>query len=102
MAAKPKHAVETTFINSWVETGVYSLVVNATVAEQMRRLKIDLVDVNYILRTGRVVRSDMVESKGLWNVLGRTVDGAALEVIITVISAEYEVELLRIVKVQRS
>ena len=101
MAAQPKHEFETTFINTWVETGVYSLVVNMTVAAQMRRLKVDLVDINYVLRTGYVFRSDMDESKGLWDVRGQTVDGVTLEVKIAVISSSCEVELLRIVTVER-
>ncbi|HVV94270.1 MAG TPA: hypothetical protein VHD15_12710 [Hyphomicrobiales bacterium] len=100
--AAPKFKVETTFINSWVETGVYELVVNSTVAEAMRRQKVDLVDVNCVLRTGSVVRSDMDESRGLWDVRGKTVDGIVLELKIAVISTEYEVELLRIVTVRRS
>lgn len=101
MAAQRKHELETTFINAWVETGVYSLVVNMTVAASMRRQQIDLIDVNHVLRTGLVVRSDMLESRGLWDVSGRTVDGVRLELKIAVVSAEYEVELLRILKVQR-
>lgn len=101
MAAQRKHEVETTYINSWVESGVYSLVVNVTVAAEMRRQRLDLVDINHLLRTGNVVRSDMAESKGLWDVRGRLVDGAQVEVKVAVVSAECEVELLRILKVQR-
>jgi hypothetical protein len=101
MAAQRKHAVETNFINAWVETGVYNVVINMNVAAQMRRLHVDLLDVNFVLRTGVVVRSDMIESRGLWDVRGKTVDGAALEIKIAVISSVYEVEVLRIVMVQR-
>jgi hypothetical protein len=42
LAAVPKYKIETEFINGWVETGVYSLVVNASVATQLRRLRVDL------------------------------------------------------------
>ena len=101
LAAVLKYTIETNFINSWVETGVYNLVVNTTVAEQLRRLRVDLVDVNHVLRTGLVVRSDMIESKGLWDVRGPTVDGVLLEIKIAVVSSEYEVELLRIIAVER-
>ena len=101
MSAQLKHEVETTFINEWVESGAYSLVVSTTVAEQMRRLRIDLVDVNYVLRTGIVVQSDMIETKGLWDVRGKTVDSATIEMKIAVVSSECEVELLRIIMVKR-
>jgi hypothetical protein len=67
----------------------------------MRRICIDLVDVNFVLRTGLVVRSDMLEFRGLWDVRGKTVDGVMLEIKTAVVSSEYEVELLRIMKVQR-
>jgi hypothetical protein len=101
LAAVPKYKIETEFINGWVETGVYSLVVNASVATQLRRLRVDLVDVNYVLRTGFVVKSDMLESRGLWDVRGATIDGALLEIRIAVVSSECEVELVRIVSVER-
>jgi hypothetical protein len=67
----------------------------------MRRINVDLVDVNHVLRTGIVVESDMLDSKGLWDVRGKTVDAATLEMKIAVIAAECEVELLRIVAVNR-
>lgn len=102
MGAKLKHPVETTFINEWVETGAYDLIVNLTVAGQMRRLKVDLLDVNHVLRTGIVVRSDMQEAKGLWSVRGDTVEEVTLEIRIAVVSSECEVELLRILRVERS
>lgn len=97
-----KHEVETTYINEWVETGVYDLVVNLRVAREMRAEGIDIVDVHHVLRTGRVVRSDMLESRGLWNVKGETIDGVRLEVQIAVESGQCEVELLRIVWLKRS
>ena len=102
MGSKVTHRVETTYINSWVESGVYSLIVNLNVAAQMRRLKVDLIDINHVLRTGAVMRSDMVEHKGLWNVRGRTTESLTLEIVIAVVSSQCEVELLRIIKVERS
>ena len=100
--AAVSHQTETIYINSWVEDGIYELVVNTTIADTMRRLKIDLVDVNHVLKTGSVVSSDMLESRGLWDVRGTTVDEVVLDVTIAVVSSECEVELLRIVKVRRS
>ena len=70
MSAQLKCEIETTYINTWVETGVYSLVVNTVVASQMLRFRIDLLDVNFVLRTGFVVRSDMLGSRGLWMFAG--------------------------------
>lgn len=100
--AAVRHQVETTFINSWVEDGAYELVVNTAIAATMRRLEIDLVDVNHVLKTGEVFRSDMLESRGLWEVRGTTVNDVVLDIEIAVVSSECEVELLRIVKVKRS
>lgn len=96
-----RHEVETTFINQWVEFGAYELVVGVTTAEEMRSQRIDLVDINYVLRTGRVVASDMLESRGLWDVVGVTIDGDTLDLQIAVVSSECEVELLRVVKIRR-
>ncbi|RFB78595.1 hypothetical protein [Methylovirgula sp. 4M-Z18] len=100
--AAARHDLETTYINEWVETGVYELVVNTTVSAQMRRQGIDLVDVNHVLRTGRVVRSDMIGRRGLWDVLGTTVEDISVGIRVAVVSSEYEVELLQVVKVKRS
>jgi hypothetical protein len=97
-----KHEIETAFINLWVEEGLYELVVSARIGQTLRELKIDLMDVNHVLKTGNVVESDMLENRGLWNVRGKTVDDVSLILTIAVISSEYEVELLRIVKVKRS
>jgi hypothetical protein len=96
-----KCEVETTYINQWVEMGAYELVVNVTTANEMRLQSVDLVDINYVLGTGRVVQSDMLDSRGLWDVLGGTIDGDLLELQIAVVSSECEVELLRIMKLKR-
>lgn len=101
MAALAKYELETTFINTCVETGAYSLVVTRSMAATLRDLRVDLVDVNYLLRTGFVVRSDMDESRGLWDVRGKTVDGMMLEIRIAVISSIPEVELLQIISIER-
>lgn len=96
-----RHEVETTYINHWVECGVYELVVSAKIADEMRNQRVDLVDVNNALKTGTVVRSDMLESRGLWDVVGVTVDDEGLDLQIAVVSSECEVELLRVMKVRR-
>lgn len=101
MAAEP-HELETSYINLWVEAGVYELVVSVGISQTLHDLRIDLTDVNHVLRTGSVVRSDMLENRGLWDVRGSTTEGVALEVTISVISSEYTVELLKIEKVRRS
>lgn len=102
MAALRQHETETIFINAWAEAGTYDLVVNATVSNLLRRQRLDLVDANHVLKTGRVTRSDMIESRGLWNVRGETTEGDLLDVLIAVRSAEPEVELLQVLKVRRS
>ena len=58
------------------------------------------MDVNHVLRTGRVIRSDMIGRRGLWDVRGETVDGVILEITIAVISTEYEVEILEVERVK--
>jgi hypothetical protein len=96
-----RHEVETTYINQWVEMGTYELVVNSTMAQEMRRQRVDLVDVNHVLKTGSVVESDMLDTRGLWDVQGPTIDGDVLELKIAVVSSACEVELLRIIKLKR-
>ena len=101
MAAVRKHEVETTFINSWAEAGTYDLIVTTPISASMRREGVDLLDVHHVLKTGRVTRSDMLESRGLWEVRGETVDDVLLDVEIAVASATLEVELLEVLKVRR-
>jgi hypothetical protein len=50
---------------------------------------------------GRVVRSDMLEMRGLWDVRGKTVDGAVLELTVAVISVEHNLELLEVLLVKK-
>lgn len=96
-----RHEVETTYINEWVEFGAYELVVSAITANEMRSQRVDLVDINHALKTGRVVASDMLDNRGLWDVVGVTVDNEILELRVAVVSSECEVELLRVMKVKR-
>lgn len=96
-----RHKIETTYINQWVECGAYELEVKTETADEMRRQGVDLVDINYVLRTGKVIASDMLESRGRWDVTGGTIDGELLELQIAVDSSECEVELLRVLKIRR-
>jgi hypothetical protein len=105
MALPIKHSVETTWINSWVEAG-YTIHVSSSASFQMKVSEVDLADINYVLRTGRVVESDVTECdgfiRGLWNVDGKTVDDDFLRVTVSVDSTEYDVELIEIVKLRKT
>ena len=102
MAALLKHEPETIFINTWAEAGTFDLVVNSTVSHSLRRQRLDLLDVNCVLKSGRVTSSDMLDSLGLWTVRGETTEGDWLEALIVVRSADPEVELLKVMKLKRS
>jgi hypothetical protein len=67
----------------------------------MRAAETNLADVTYVLMNGRVVSSDMLDMRGLWDVRGKTVDGAVLELTVAVISVEYDVELLEVLLVKK-
>lgn len=92
------HEVETSYINLWAEAGAYGLEVNTPVSAALTRQKLDLVDVNFVLKTGEVIRSDMIGERGLWIVHGTTADEEKIELKIAVRSSEYDVELLQVVK----
>lgn len=101
MGAKPKFDVETIYINEVIASGIFSLTVTNKAASDMRAAETNLADVTYVLMHGRVVRSDMLEMRGLWDVRGRTVDGAILELTIAVISVEHNLELLEVLLVKK-
>jgi hypothetical protein len=101
MSAKPKFYVETTYINEVIASGIYSLTVTRRAAADMAVAKTDLADVTYVLMHGRVVQSDMLEMRGLWNIRGKTVDGAVLGLTVAVISVEHDVELLEVLLVRK-
>lgn len=100
MAAEPKFSIETNYINAVFATGIYSLTVSRKGAVDMRSVGVTIPDVTYIFMNGRVVCSDMLEMRGLWTVRGKTVDGLELELIVAVISGEYDVELLEVLAVK--
>jgi len=102
MAAPLEHQIETTWINSWVEDGLYVLRINAKVREQMLQSNIFLPDINHVLKTGSVIVSDMAENRGLWDVRGRTVDDELICLTVSVSSNEFDVELLEIAKLQKA
>lgn len=91
---------ETVFINDWVETGV-SLTVHIVADGHMATLGVDLCDINHVLRTGQVVGSDMLDSRGLWIVQGETVDDDTLFLTICVVSSECDVELIAVSKLEK-
>lgn len=101
MSAKAKFYIETTYINEVIASGIYSLTVTRKAAADMAAAETNLADVTYVLMHGQVVRSDMLEMRGLWNVRGKTVDGVALELTIAVISVEHNVELFEVLLVKK-
>lgn len=101
MSAEPKFEFETTYINEVIASGVYSLTVTRIAAIGMKAAETNIADVTHVLMNGRVVGSDMLEMRGLWDVRGETVDGAVLELTIAVISVEHNVELLEVLLVKK-
>lgn len=95
MVSPAAFQTETVFINDWVETG-NSLTVHAAADAQLTATGVDYCDINHVLRTGRVVNSDMRESNGLWIVQGETVDDDELFLTICVVSSESKVELVAV------
>lgn len=101
MGAKRQFYVETTYINEVIASGVYSLTVTRKAAADMTAAATDLADVTHVLMHGQVVRSDMLEMRGLWDIRGKTVDGAMLELTVAVISVDHDVELLEVLLVKK-
>jgi hypothetical protein len=101
MVAQAEFEIETTCINALMEDGLNVLTITREAANAMRRERVDICDVSYVLINGRVIRSDMLEQRGLWTVRGQTVDDVVLELEVAVESSEYDVELLRVVVVRR-
>ena len=97
--AVARHKVETTFINAWAVGGDFEIVLGVLVSQQMRDIGIALVDVNFILKTGSVIDSDMLGSRGLWVVRGETLDGVWIDAEIAVRSTTGEVELLKLMRI---
>ena len=102
MASPLEHQIETTWINSWVEDGLYVLHINETIKAQMLQANVFLPDINHVLKTGSVVVSDMIDNRGLWDVRGKTVDDELICLTISVNSNEFDVELLEIVKLHKA
>lgn len=99
MSASVKFEVETTYINTFVQDGGYGLSWTVRAGEQMRACGVDLVDVNQVLRSGRVFESDYVDGVGgLWSVFGKTTENLGLNVSVTVVSSEYRVKVVFVEK----
>lgn len=94
-----QHSDETTFLNAWMQAGACVLGVAAEASVDISNLRIGLLDVAYVLKTGIVVRSDMLEDKGLWEVVGHSVDGLDLQVRLVISSADCNLKVLRVKKV---
>jgi len=101
MSAKRKFYVETTYINEVIASGSFSLTITRKAAADMAVAEADFADVTYVLMHGHVVRSDMLEMRGLWDIRGKTVDGALLELTVAVISVDHDVELLEVMLVKK-
>jgi uncharacterized DUF497 family protein len=102
LAARLKHQIETTYINEFMRDHAYGVGWTGKVDGDMARAKVDLADVNQVLRAGQVGRSDMTASgEGLWWVYGKTVDQLTLEVTVTVVAQEYRVTIIGVRKQSR-
>ena len=99
MAAQKKYAVETTYLRAFMQAG-YSITVPAAVSVSMRVQGFCLPDVHYCARTGRVTASGMLEMRGLWTISGRNVDGIPMRITVAVESEDYDVELIRVLKIE--
>lgn len=91
----PRYHIETECINQLAVDG-YDLSVNCSVSPSLRRLGVNLIDVRHVLARGKVVKSDMLEERGLWVVTGGLVDGGQLTVTVAVRSNEHDVEILEV------
>lgn len=104
MSAKKIEAcqVETEFINEWANCQPLDLKVDVRSVGPLGNENPDMADVTHVLRTGRVIISDMLGQRGLWTIIGETTDDDLLELEVIVASEESEVELRRVTILTRS
>jgi hypothetical protein len=100
LGAPEKHEIETACINQLMAGGIYDLTVHREAMRGMRQIGVDLPDVHYVGSTGRVTSSGMRGNRGLWVVRGPTIDGIPIELTVSVVSTEYDVELLEVCSVK--
>lgn len=86
-----KFQIETECINLMADAGA-TFRVTAAFSGRMRDAGQYLPDVRFVLASGKVIRSDMREQLGLWDVRGTTLSGARLTVTVLVDSVEGYVE----------
>ncbi len=91
--AVERFEIEATFIRTWVADGIFDVGVPVGMSGKLYQLGLDLTDVNYILKTGTIFRSDMLEDRGLWSLRAETVDGVRVVMTIVVNSSEYRLSL---------
>lgn len=101
MGAPKKFDIETACINQLMRAGYYELTVLQEAREGMRQAGVDLTDVHYVGSTSPVVWSGMLGNRGLWVVRGPTLDGVIIELTVSVVSTEYDVELREVCAVQK-
>lgn len=96
--SQPKYRfqLETECINRMVEVGG-ALRISARFSSEMHARRYFLPDVRQVLGTGSVIRSDMLEDEGLWDVEGVTMCGATVRIRVTIDSVEQRIEPLRFV-----
>lgn len=88
---KKQFKIETVCINQLADS-VFDLTINRRFQEKLRAMGRFLPDVRFILAHGQVVRSDMFDDLGLWEVYGLTFCGQPLTITVLVDSAESYVE----------
>jgi hypothetical protein len=93
--------VATNFINEWAESGSYDLQVNEGFLKQLRSIG-DLSDVDQVLKTCVVTKTDMIGMSGLWTVRGVTADEVRIELDLKIDSEGPKVEPLSVRKVRKN
>lgn len=94
------NVAETTFINEWADYHRLDFKVDAIKFGDLgKEGQLNALDVLEVLRSGRVVVSDMDECYGLWTIVGETVDETLVEICVRVKSSEDQIELVEMAKI---
>lgn len=94
--ARTEHEVETQFLNEVADYPGISLTVHYSC--NLKESGLDWSDVIQVCREGVVIKSDMLENRGFWTVLGATISDEFVEMDVAVNSTEMRVELFRATK----
>lgn len=89
-----KFKIETECIRTLVGIGT-PFRVTTKFSSEMHRTGYFLSDVRHVAVTGRVVRSDMLEDLGLWDVRGTTISGVTLTIRFALDSVEGYIEPIK-------